>query len=94
MGGYVSLDDMFFLAMLDDVFFPCLMYIHILPNFCFIFQMLSIATVHVKKNKIKMQKKKTQKKNEVEYMRSWVEDLDWFEDLVDFVSGLLFILNF
>ena len=34
------------------------------------------------------------KKNEVEYMRSWVEDLDWFEDLVDFVSGLLFILNF
>ena len=59
---------------------PCLMYIHIFPNFCFIFQLLSIATVHVKKN---------QKKNEVEYMRPWFEDLDWFEDLVDFVLGLL-----
>ena len=29
VGGYVSLDDMFLLAMLDDVFWPCLMYIHI-----------------------------------------------------------------
>ena len=38
--------------------------------------------------------KKKQKKNEVEYMRSWFEDLDWFEDLVDFVLGLLFMLNF
>ena len=62
MGGYVSLDDMFLLAMLDDVFWPCLMYIHILPNCCFIFQMLSNATVHVKKEK----EKKKQKKNEVE----------------------------
>ena len=26
-------------------------------------------------------------------MRSWPEDLDWFEDLVDFVLGLLFMLN-
>ena len=48
-GGYVSLDDMFFLAMLDDIFWPCLMYIHILSNCCFIFQLLSIAIVHVKK---------------------------------------------
>ena len=47
--GYVSLDDMFLLAMLDDVFWPCLMYIHILPNCYFIFQLLSIATVHVQK---------------------------------------------
>ena len=38
--------------------------IHILPNCCFIFQMLSIATVHVKKNIQKYKKK--QKKNEVE----------------------------
>jgi len=58
-GGYVSLDDMFFLAMLDDIFWPCLMYIHILPNCCFIFQMLSIANVHI------FLKKKTEKKNEV-----------------------------
>ena len=49
--------------------------------------MLSIATVHVKKKMIKKDEKK-QKKNEVEYMRSW------FEDLVDFVLGLLFMLNF
>ena len=57
-GGYVSLDEMFLLAMLDDVFRPCLMYIHILPNRCFIFQMLSVATVHVKKKKRKKKKKK------------------------------------
>ena len=38
--------------------------------------------------------KKKQKKNEVEYMRYWLEDLDWFEDLFDFVLGLLFKLNF
>ena len=63
MGGYVSLDDMFLLAMLDDVFWPCLMNIHILPNCCFIFQLLSIATVHVKKNtkKTKKREKKTEK---------------------------------
>ena len=64
MGGYVSLDDMFLLAMLDDVFWPCLMNIHILPNCCFIFQLLSLATVHVKKMKKKQQKKR--KRNEVE----------------------------
>ena len=57
MGGYVSLDDMFLLAMLDDVFWPCLMYIHILPNCCFIFQLLSIAIVHVKKNEKKNRKR-------------------------------------
>ena len=51
---------MFLLAMLDDVFWPCLMYIHILPNRCFIFQMLSIATVHVQK---KIQKKRKKEKN-------------------------------
>ena len=49
LGGYVSLDDLFLLAMLDDVVWSCLMYIHIMPICCFIFQMLSIATVHVKK---------------------------------------------
>ena len=37
---------------------------------------------------------KKKKKNEVEYMRSWFKVLDWFEDLVDFVFGLLFMLNF
>ena len=51
---------MFLLAMLDDVFWPCLMYIHMLPNCCSIFQMLSNSTVHVKKNE------KKEKKNEVE----------------------------
>ena len=56
-GGYVSLDDVFLLAMLDDVFWPCLMYIHILPKHCFIFQMLSIATVHVKKKSKKKRKR-------------------------------------
>ena len=42
MGGYVSLDDMFLLARLDDVFWPCVMYIHILPNCCFIFQIFKM----------------------------------------------------
>ena len=69
-GGYVSLDDMFFL--------PCLMYIHILPNCCFIFQMFQLLLFTLKKTK--------KKKNEVEYMRSCFEDLDWFEDLVEFVD--------
>ena len=27
-------------------------------------------------------------------MRSWFEDLNWFEDLVDFVLGLLFSFGF
>ena len=49
--------------------------------YCLIVALFLIATVHVKKNE-----KKKQKKNEVEYMRSWFEDLDWFEDLVDFVD--------
>ena len=50
----------FLLAMLDDVFWPWLMYIHILPNCWFIFQMLSNAIVHVKKTK--KNEKKTKKK--------------------------------
>ena len=55
----------------------------------------SIATVHVKKKRKKTLKKwKKKEKNEVEYIRSWFEDLDWFEDLVDFVLGLIFMLNF
>ena len=62
MGAYVSLDDIFLLAMLDDVFWPCLMYIHILPNCCFIvqlFKMLSndAATVHVQIKKIEKRMK-------------------------------------
>ena len=56
MGGYVSLDDMFLLAMLDDVFWPCLMYIHILPNCCFIFQIFKMLS-----NAILLLKKKTEK---------------------------------
>ena len=51
----------FLLAMLDDVFWPWLMYIHILPNCCFIFQMLSNATVHVKKKQQKKWKKNWKK---------------------------------
>ena len=35
------------------------MYIHILPNCFFIFQMLSIATVHVQKKKKKKKRKKS-----------------------------------
>ena len=52
--------------MLDDVFWPCLMYIHILPNSCFIFQMLSNATVHIKKNSKKKKKKKRKKRKKKE----------------------------
>ena len=61
VGGYVSLDDMFLLVMIDDVFWTCLMYIHILPNCCFIFQMLSIATVHVQKKGKRKKSKKSKK---------------------------------
>ena len=62
--------------MLDDVFWPCLMYIHILPNCCFIFQMLSIAIVHVqkkntKKNQIK--KRKRMKLNKWGFgLKTWI----------------------
>ena len=56
MGGYVSLDDMFLLAMLDDVFWPCLMYIHILPNCCFIFQMLLFTFKKKNRKRMKLNK--------------------------------------
>jgi len=60
-GGYVSLDDMFLLAMLDDVFLPCLMYRHILPNCCFIFQifkmLLNFRFLFSKKKKDKNRKR-------------------------------------
>ena len=62
-GGYVSLDDMFLLAMLDDVFWPGLMYIHILPNCCFIFQIfkmfLNFRSLFSAKKKIEKENKKT-----------------------------------
>ena len=32
----------FLLAMVDDVFWPCLMYIHIFPNCCFILASLVV----------------------------------------------------
>ena len=57
VGGYVSLD-MFLLAMLDDVFGPCLMYIHILANCCSIFQMLSNMLLFTFKKKPEKNKKK------------------------------------
>ena len=52
--------------------------------------MLSIPTVHVKKNTKRIQKKKTKKEREW----SWINEvLVWrlglVEDLVDFVLGLL-----
>ena len=62
MEGYVSLDDMFLLLMLDDVFWPYLMYIHILPNSCFIFQMLSNDTAHIKKKKKQKKERKKETK--------------------------------
>ena len=37
-------------------------------------------------NKKRKKRREKQKKNEVEKMRSCFEDLDWFEDLVDFVD--------
>ena len=76
-GGYVSLDDIFLLAMLDDVYIYCLT----VALFFKCFQ-LPLSTLK------KIQKKNKKKWSWINEVLVW--RLGLVEDLVDFVFGLLF----
>ena len=66
--------------------------IHILPNCYFIFQMLSNATVHLKKNE-KKNEKKMKKRKEKKRKKKTEKEWSWINEVLAWRLGLVWGLG-